>query len=832
MELFKGWFHDHFLKHAVSARPLLLLLDGHSTHYNPDVIRLAKQNDVIIITLVPHTTHEMQPLDTSVFALLKGHWRDVCHEFLQSNPGKVISKYQFSSLLSKAWFKSLNPTNIINGFKYSGIHVYPFNPEVALERIYPTSGPISSSHTPNIVPLSQSSLTPNTVSSSHTPNIVPLSQSSLTPNTVSSSHTPNIVPLSQSSLTPNTVSSSHTPNIVPLSQSSLTPNTVSSSHTPNNVPLSQSSLTPNTVSSSHTPNNVPLSQSSFTPNTVSSSHNPKSCLTLNTPSSHTCTSNSVTVPPSSNVCTPSNTCMSSPTPNTSPTCNIIPTSQSPHTPTSQTSTRKSNSSKSATETISKYLVQQLQFATLPKVDYDIGQESFIIETPFMKDFVVNAYIDSDSPEDIAQKIYSVTNIPVPYMSLYVRKDCIFEKLNTFTELNDEDIIRVVLRNPQEVVTPRSSRFGCHSYNPLVTQTNEGVSKFFSILKFLCSVQIYNKTYKFEKLLFYILKITEFPPLVHALYTLKEQSFLTIAGWTALIEGCYFLFKAILNDQIHVPNDKVFEYADYTWGLLICLSKEISEADGIEFNQVSLVCPLSEKRIQTPVRVLNNPDLGPYDKMNILSAPQSLSKNGILEVSADNLTEDEDTVRYLMYYPWESDDKIFTWEKPPEPNFPQICKKVCVQYNLDVITDSLSELCIVHPHGLFAGNECLTYIYRGQLVYFLGAAKGTDERRRLYSPVSSNEEYILSLSKAELLNIGHQQLKQFVSHDLTANVQDGIHNPQKLNATRLSAIIEPQESVQWEPEEVIVVLLDHSGSMESAVYPEYVNFNCINLIDFK
>ena len=86
---------------------------------------------------------------------------------------------------------------------------------------------------------------------------------------------------------------------------------------------------------------------------------------------------------------------------------------------------------------------QLQFATLPKVDYDIGesliqacvmtfttffwvcrslvgQESFIIETPFVKDFTVNAYIDSDSPEDIAQKIYSITNIPVPYMSLYVR----------------------------------------------------------------------------------------------------------------------------------------------------------------------------------------------------------------------------------------------------------------------------------------------------------------------------------------------------------------------------------------------------------------------------
>ena len=67
-----------------------------------------------------------------------------------------------------------------------------------------------------------------------------------------------------------------------------------------------------------------------------------------------------------------------------------------------------------------------------------------------------------------------------------RKGCQYEKLNTFTELNDDDIIRVVLRNPQEVATPRSPHYGCRSYNPLVTQTNEGMSKFFSILKFLVS----------------------------------------------------------------------------------------------------------------------------------------------------------------------------------------------------------------------------------------------------------------------------------------------------------------------------------------------------------
>lgn len=56
--------------------------------------------------------------------------------------------------------------------------------------------------------------------------------------------------------------------------------------------------------------------------------------------------------------------------------------------------------------------------------------------------------------------------------------------------------------------------------------------------------------------------------------------------TALIEGCYYLFKAILSDQIHgnnmfaslswplfvVSDDKVFEFSDYIWGLLIHMSK--------------------------------------------------------------------------------------------------------------------------------------------------------------------------------------------------------------------------------------------------------------------
>ena len=51
--------------------------------------------------------------------------RTVCHEFLQCNPGRVITKFNFNSLFSKAWLGSVIPAIIMAGFKTSG--VYPFN---------------------------------------------------------------------------------------------------------------------------------------------------------------------------------------------------------------------------------------------------------------------------------------------------------------------------------------------------------------------------------------------------------------------------------------------------------------------------------------------------------------------------------------------------------------------------------------------------------------------------------------------------------------------------------------------------------------------------------
>ena len=122
-ELFESWLCDHFLKHAVSEQMLLLLLDGHSTHYQLEVIRYARQNGVLMLYLSPHTTHEEQPLDCTVFSPFKVKWRTVCHEYFQVNPGKVITNFNFVSLFTKTFTQAVTPANLVAGFK--GCGVYP-----------------------------------------------------------------------------------------------------------------------------------------------------------------------------------------------------------------------------------------------------------------------------------------------------------------------------------------------------------------------------------------------------------------------------------------------------------------------------------------------------------------------------------------------------------------------------------------------------------------------------------------------------------------------------------------------------------------------------------
>lgn len=132
-DLFLEWFKKHFLACVPSVRPLLLVMDGHSSHYGPDVIRMAAEEKVILFALPPNTTHLTQPLDKGCFSPLKSCWRQVCHEFYSKYPGRIVTQYDFSSLFSESWKRAMTPQNVISSFSVTGI--YPFNRSKVLDKI-------------------------------------------------------------------------------------------------------------------------------------------------------------------------------------------------------------------------------------------------------------------------------------------------------------------------------------------------------------------------------------------------------------------------------------------------------------------------------------------------------------------------------------------------------------------------------------------------------------------------------------------------------------------------------------------------------------------------
>ena len=87
---FSDWFTFHFLRYAPPARPLLILMDGHSSHFTPDFLHKAPNEKIVVMCLPPNSTYRTKPLDKGAFSLPKQALREKCHAFLLKNPGKVF----------------------------------------------------------------------------------------------------------------------------------------------------------------------------------------------------------------------------------------------------------------------------------------------------------------------------------------------------------------------------------------------------------------------------------------------------------------------------------------------------------------------------------------------------------------------------------------------------------------------------------------------------------------------------------------------------------------------------------------------------------------------
>ena len=70
-QLFYKWLEEHFIKRKATIRPLVLLIDGHSSHIDINASKLCKDNNILLYCLSPHSSHITQPLDVGFYGPLK-----------------------------------------------------------------------------------------------------------------------------------------------------------------------------------------------------------------------------------------------------------------------------------------------------------------------------------------------------------------------------------------------------------------------------------------------------------------------------------------------------------------------------------------------------------------------------------------------------------------------------------------------------------------------------------------------------------------------------------------------------------------------------------------
>lgn len=104
----------------------LLILDLHVTHEKnfPFLLHM-KQNGVEVLSLPPHTSQFLQPLDQTPFSVLKSKWQKALRVWNRNHCARKLSKAQFFILFPNVWKKSLSPENIQAGWMMAGL--WPVN---------------------------------------------------------------------------------------------------------------------------------------------------------------------------------------------------------------------------------------------------------------------------------------------------------------------------------------------------------------------------------------------------------------------------------------------------------------------------------------------------------------------------------------------------------------------------------------------------------------------------------------------------------------------------------------------------------------------------------
>lgn len=118
---------EHIQKHTKCSKEkkILLLLDNHESHTTVGAINFCRDNGIIMLSLPPHTSHKLQPLDVGVYGPFKNACAIAFNDWMTSNAGKAITIKQIAHLTKVAFHAAFTQKNITHSFQKPGL--WPIN---------------------------------------------------------------------------------------------------------------------------------------------------------------------------------------------------------------------------------------------------------------------------------------------------------------------------------------------------------------------------------------------------------------------------------------------------------------------------------------------------------------------------------------------------------------------------------------------------------------------------------------------------------------------------------------------------------------------------------
>ncbi|OQR96207.1 hypothetical protein ACHHYP_16594 [Achlya hypogyna] len=109
------------------ARPVVLVYDGYSSHYDQDIVRVALRLKVILVLLPSNSTHLVQPLDVAIFGPYKRILRKLTQDFMVDTATVNLTKRDAIGIASRAWEEGVvaKRRNAVSGFRTCGL--WPLN---------------------------------------------------------------------------------------------------------------------------------------------------------------------------------------------------------------------------------------------------------------------------------------------------------------------------------------------------------------------------------------------------------------------------------------------------------------------------------------------------------------------------------------------------------------------------------------------------------------------------------------------------------------------------------------------------------------------------------